>query len=107
VRTPDEIQKDRLELEAKLEKLDDEEQAWSDLSRAEQVAERLHKDECKKTHGSYNAYADSCRWNNEPWGNPSYGKKPYLQRAQKLLELLPEDYESDKVLEIVKASRPK
>lgn len=106
MRTPEEIQEDRLGLEEKLEKLDDEEQSWGELNRAEQVAERLHKDECKKSHTSQYGYGNDCRWGNESWQAVGYTKKPYLQRAQKVLSLLPEEYESEKVLDIVKASKP-
>ena len=101
MRTPEEIEADRRTLEEKLAKLDDEEQEWADLTRAQRIVELDHKG-CTKYHS--NDVGD-CNFRNRTWATAGTTKLTYLNKVENLLMLLPLESTDEEVAEIIRLSR--
>lgn len=97
---PHQIALRRKELEAELESLDDQEQAWQDLSRAQRLTELIHAFQCSKNHGDY---SDHCQFHERSWTNPNGSRSAWHEKVRKFLEALPEDWTDEQVLTVARA----
>lgn len=100
MRTQQQINEKRAELERQLAELDDEEQELASLTPEQRLAEALHSMQCHQNH------TDMCSWGYEDWSHTgeysAHGR--YLEKAKKVMALLP-TYTPDQILEIAEALR--
>jgi hypothetical protein len=99
MRNPYQIGLRRKELERELEKLDDEEQAWEELSRLQRLTELIHAIQCQKNHGDYHDY---CQYHNSRFSNPNGARSSWTEKVRKFLGTLPEDWDDEKVLAVAR-----
>ncbi len=102
MKTPEQIASRRATLEQELEKLDNEEQAWSELTRPQLIAELIHEIGCNKDHGDYNGY---CKFHLGSWKDPNWDMEIWSRRSGNLLKAVPEDLDDETIVKIYKAAR--
>lgn len=83
IKTPAVITRDRKNYEDMLMRLDDYEQAWSELSRGEQAAELFHEGSCGLNH-----YTE-CDFTKTDWTAPNEIKGRYYRAVVTAFELAP------------------
>ena len=102
MKTPEEIEKIRTKLEGQITELDNEEQAWNDLSDQHRLAELLHYEECKREHGDYTDY---CQFHLGKWSDPNKDQIFYSDKVKSIQDEIMDELSDSAFLAVCRIAR--